>query len=168
RRFADADQRQKNSAAKAELGSWQGYWRCDLLLARGAIAAACDQAGRAREIAKQENWLSDTALHTLALGRTYLNLALSHAALHFLAASEHDDAHRALAQLREAVDGFHASGHVKFVPQGLLALAAFHRSVGDWDGAARDLDEVEEIAELGPMRLYLCDMALERTRLAFA
>jgi hypothetical protein len=50
----------------------------------------------------------------------------------------------------------------------LLARAAFHRSVGDWDGAARDLDEVEEIAEPGPMRLHLCDVALGRARLAFA
>ena len=42
------------------------------------------------------------------------------------------------------------------------------RALGDWDGGARDLDEVEEIAGPGPMRLYLCDMALERTRLALA
>ena len=42
------------------------------------------------------------------------------------------------------------------------------RALGDWDGAARDLDEVEEIAGPGPMRLYLCDMALERARLALA
>ena len=34
--------------------------------------------------------------------------------------------------------------------------------------AARDLDEVEEIAEPGPMRLFLCDLALERARLALA
>jgi hypothetical protein len=52
--------------------------------------------------------------------------------------------------------------------RGLLARAAFRRSVGDWPGAARDLDEVAEIAEPGPMRLRLCDMALERARLAFA
>jgi hypothetical protein len=57
---------------------------------------------------------------------------------------------------------------VDYFPLGLLARAAFRRSVGDWDGAARDLDEVEEIAEPGPMRLYLCDVALERARLAFA
>jgi hypothetical protein len=49
-----------------------------------------------------------------------------------------------------------------------LARAAFRRSVGDWGAAARDLEEVEEIAEPGPMRLFLCDMALERARLAFA
>ena len=53
-------------------------------------------------------------------------------------------------------------------PRGLLARAAFRRTVGDWAGAARDLDEVEEIAEPGPMRLYLCDCALERARLALA
>jgi hypothetical protein len=33
---------------------------------------------------------------------------------------------------------------------------------------ARDLEEVEEIAEPGPMRLFLCDMALERAQLALA
>jgi hypothetical protein len=54
------------------------------------------------------------------------------------------------------------------VPRGFLGRAAFRRSIGDWEGAARDLDEVEEIAEPGSMKLYLCDMALERTRLALA
>ena len=54
------------------------------------------------------------------------------------------------------------------IPRGLLARAAFRRAVGDWDGAARDLDEAQEIAEPGPMRLYLCDCALERARLALA
>ena len=34
--------------------------------------------------------------------------------------------------------------------------------------AARLNDEVGEVAELGPMRLFLCDLALERARLAFA
>ena len=70
-------------------------------------------------------------------------------------------------RLDEAVDGLRAAGEVT-VARGLLARAAFRRSVGDWDGASRDLDEVEEIAEPGPMRLFLCDMALERARLAFA
>src|SRR5260221_238333 len=34
--------------------------------------------------------------------------------------------------------------------------------------ASGNLEEVEEIAESGPMRLFLCDLALERVRLAFA
>ena len=86
-----------------------------------------------------------------------------------MAATARDDARTAHARLDEAVDGLRAAGANRIMsPRGLLARAAFRRSVGDWDGAARDLDEVEEIAEPGPMRLFLCDMALERARLAFA
>ena len=79
-----------------------------------------------------------------------------------------DDARAARARLEEAVEGLRTSGKNDFLPHGLLARAAFRRSIADWDGAARDLDEVEEIAEPGPMRLFLCDAALERARLAFA
>jgi hypothetical protein len=57
---------------------------------------------------------------------------------------------------------------VDFAPLGLLARAAFRRTVGDWDGAVRDLDEVDEIARPAPMQLWLCDMALERARITFA
>jgi hypothetical protein len=80
----------------------------------------------------------------------------------------HGDARTASARLDEAIDGLRAAATFDHVPRSLLARAAFRRSVGDWDGATRDLDEVEEIAEPGPMRLFLCDMALERARLAFA
>jgi hypothetical protein len=61
-----------------------------------------------------------------------------------------------------------SAGTTHHIPRGLLARAAFRRGVGDWESSARDLDEVEEIAEPGPMRLYLCAVALERARLAFA
>jgi hypothetical protein len=40
--------------------------------------------------------------------------------------------------------------------------------MGDWDTSARDLDQIEEIAEPGPMKVFLCDIAVERARLAFA
>ncbi len=79
-----------------------------------------------------------------------------------------DHVRTAQTRLGDAVDGVRTAGSLEFVPPALLARSAFRRSVGDWDGAARDLDEVEEIAEPGPMRLFLCDMALERARLAFA
>src|SRR5260370_19130272 len=79
-----------------------------------------------------------------------------------------DHVRTAQTRLGDAVDGVRTAGSLEFVPPALLARSAFRRSVGDWDGAARDLDEVEEIAEPGPMRLFLCDMALGRARLAFA
>ena len=68
----------------------------------------------------------------------------------------------------EAVEGLRGAGQNGYVARGLIARSAFRRSLGDWDGAARDLDEADEFAEPGPMRLYLCDLALERARLALA
>jgi len=103
----------------------------------------------------------------LTIGRAHLGRALA-SVVSLVSATTRDDARAAQVRLGEAVEGLRTAGQLDYVPRGLLARAAFRRSVGDWDGAARDLDEVEEIAEPGPMRLYLCDMALERARLAFA
>jgi hypothetical protein len=45
--------------------------------------------------------------------------------------------------------GWRPSSRAPATPSGLLAHAGFRRCVGDWPAAGRDLDEVEEIAELG-------------------
>jgi hypothetical protein len=168
--FADAERRQQERQPEYPLlYSLQGYLYCDLLLGKGDWAAARDRAARTLEWAKPQNFLLDIALDTLTLGRAHLGLALA-------AASERSDtvadrrcnARTACARLDEAIDGLRAAGHLQHISVGLIARAAFRRSIGDWQGAARDLDEVEEIAEQGPMKLYLCDMAIERARLAFA
>ena len=70
--------------------------------------------------------------------------------------------------IQKAVELLQAAADRAWVPRGLIARAAFRRVAGDFDGARRDLDEVEEIAEPGPMRLHLCDIALERARIALA
>ena len=169
RLFADAELRQKDRQADYPLlYSVQGFFYCDLLLARREWATARDRASRTLAWARPQNFLLDMALDTLTLGRAHLGLALDHVALTRPAAAARDDARTTAAQLRESVDGLRAAGTLHHVPRGHLARAAFRRSVGDWAGAARDLDEVEEIAEPGPMRLFLCDMALERARLALA
>jgi hypothetical protein len=52
----------------------------------------------------------------------------------------------------------------RFAPRPLFSRA-FRRSIGNWEGAARDLDELEEIAAaetMNPMKLLLCDMASGR------
>ena len=96
------------------------------------------------------------------LGRAHLALALQRPVADRSAETGH------AARLDEAVERLRASGLNYHVARGLIARAAFRRAIGDWDGAARDLDEAQEIAEPGPMRLYLCDIALERARLALA
>ncbi len=168
RAFADAERRHKKLHPIPLLISVRGYQYCDLLLAKGAWTSVRDRAGQTLKFAGRNNWLQDIALDTLTIGRAYLGMVLEQVAAQPRATTAHEEARAAAAWLAQALDAFRAAGQLDDVPRGHLARAALRRSVGDWDGAARDLDEVEEIAEPGPMRLFLCDMALERARLAFA
>ena len=131
-------------------------------------AAARGRAAQTVQWARTQNIVLDIALDTLTLGRAHLVLALLSLASRPSAETASADACVADAKLGEAVEGLRASGINSYLPRGLLARAAFRRAVGDMSGAARDCDEVEEIAEPGPMRLFLCDCALERARLALA
>lgn len=167
RLFADAERRQHELQPSFHLlYSPRGYEYCDLLLAKRDWQGAHDRATQTLDWAVAAADLESIALDRLTLGRSNLGLAL--AVVSRPAADRYPISHAALSQIDEAVEGLRASGILHHVPLGLLARARLRRSAGDWDGAARDLDEVEEIAELGPMKLYLCDMALERARLAFA
>lgn len=164
--FADAEARQqKRQPDYPLLYSLAGNQYCDLLLGQGAWAAARDRAAKTLEWVIAQNWLLDIGLDTLTLGRAHLGLALENVATQPAA---NDDARTGAARLEEAVDRLRAAGTSHHIPRGLLARAALRRSTGDWAGTARDLDEVAEIAGPGPMKLFLCDLALERARLAFA
>jgi hypothetical protein len=170
RLFANAENRQtKIQPDYPLLYSVQGYRYCDLLLAKSDVTAARDRAAKILEWESKTASPSplDRATLRLTLGRAHFGLALD-AASRQPAAIAQDDARTAQTRLGEAVEGLRAAGQLDDLPRGLLARAAFRRSIGDWAGAARDLDEVAEIAEPGPMRLHLCDMALGRARLALA
>jgi hypothetical protein len=167
--FAAAEKRQEKWQPKDPLlYSVRGFRYCDLLLAEDNHTAARDRATKTIVIARRNSWLLDIALDSLTLGRAHLGLALSPATAAEMSEAMPNNARAASARLNEAVDGLRSACQSEYIPPGLLARATWRRSIGDWDGAGRDLEEVEEIAELGPMRLYLCDMALERARLAFA
>jgi tetratricopeptide (TPR) repeat protein len=167
--------------------SLRGYQYCDLLLGGGepedgagldgvAGAAArrerckveryrqaCEEVrGRATyalEIAQHRRWLLDVALDHLSLGRAHLGLALTSPA----GAAGRDTA---ADHLDQAVAGLRQAGQEDDLPRGLLARAALRRLTGDPTGAAADLDEAEEIAGRGSMKLHLADVHLERTRLS--
>jgi tetratricopeptide (TPR) repeat protein len=167
RLFREAEQLQKKDRTDAILISTRGFQYCDLLLAMGHWSVARDRAVRTIIEATRGNWLLDIAQDTLTLGRAHFGQALEKVRRR-PPLTKCDDANIASAKLDESVERLRASGHNHYLPNGLLARAAFRRSAGDWDSAVRDLDEVEEIAEPAPMRLYLCDMTFERARLAFA
>ena len=171
RLFADAERLLKKRQPEYPLlYALRGYQYCDLLLARGEWLAVRDRATKILEweSASASPTLLDRATLRLALSRAHFGIALCDVLPPQPAATARENARATYALVGEAIEGLRATDILEFPPRGLLARSAFRRSVGDWDGAARDLDEVEEIAEPGPMRLFLCDMALERARLAFA
>ena len=167
--YADAERRQRQwRPGEPLLYSLRGYRYGDLLLSRGRAAEARDRAALTLELAHRTQRLLDVALNRLSFGRASLALALAGAPGAPSPSAGGDDARAADADLDEAVENLRAAGRNEHVCGGLIARAAFRHAIGDWDGAARDLDEAQEIAEPGPMRLYLCDCALERARLALA
>ena len=167
--FADAERRQRESEPEHPvLYSFRGHQYCDLLLSRQEAVTARDRAALTLQLSQAIQHVLRIALDTLVLGRAHLALALQSLASEASADFARDDARTAAARLEEAVQGLWASGELVWVTRGLLARAAYRRIAGDWDGAARDLDDAQEIAEPGPMRLYLCDCALERARIALA
>jgi hypothetical protein len=155
------------------LYSLQGFQYCDLLLAdseRSAWRASPQPAldARAREVERRagqtlawvtgQRWLLDIALDHLTLGRASLFRALL--------GDEHDEAIRtARDDVNAAVDGLRRAGQQDYLPRGLLTRAWLLAVTRDLDGAATDLGEAQEIAERGPMGLFLADVHLYRGRL---
>jgi tetratricopeptide (TPR) repeat protein len=167
--FVEADQMQQGYQPDFPLlYSSRGYQYCDLLISQGRALEALDRATRTLPAARQDGGLLTIALDTLTLGRAHLLLSLRSVSVGNSVVSDGDEERPLGDSFDEAIEGLRASGLSEYVPRGLLARAAFRRAVGNWDGAARDLDEAQEIAEPGPMRLYRCDIALERARLALA
>jgi hypothetical protein len=174
---AAGDREKASALERRQRESWRaypllhalaGYHYCDLLVSMGRAAEARARAAQTLEWARPRKIVLNAALDNLTLGRAGLALALQGLESSSSSETAGDHARTSAARLDEAVEGLRASGQNAEVPRGLLARAALRRAGGDWEGAARDLDEAEEIAEPGPMRLYLCDCALERARLALA
>jgi hypothetical protein len=193
RRFGDVERRQRELDRRLPLlHGITGYFYCDLLLDKGHWEGAHDRATNSTKIGRKVGWVLEVGLDALTLARIQLGKAIKGIEAQGRSSTEvsrfglsnwfHWKAHSAgpkwthvrdgvqttRALLNESVDRLRTSGRDDYIPCVLLARAALHRSIGDWAGTARDLDEVEEIAEPGQMRLFLCDMALERVRLFFA
>jgi hypothetical protein len=97
----------------------------------------------------------------LTLGRA----ALYAAVLEGLASDQLDPCSQSL---QHAVDDLHRAGRQHYLPRGLLTRAWLHSVTGARtgpDSAQSDLDEAFEIAERGPMPLFIADILLHRARL---
>jgi tetratricopeptide (TPR) repeat protein len=167
--FIEAEHRQqKYQPAFPMLYSLRGHNFCDLLQAKHDYNIVHDRASKILEWETESDPLLDRALVRLALGRASHGQALLSASSKSGERASGNKAHSAYAWFGEVNEGLRLVGALEFIPRGLLAGAAFRISVGDWERAGRDLEEVEEIAEPGPMKLFLCDVGFQRARLAFA
>ena len=69
-------------------------------------------------------------------------------------------------QFNDAISILRNAEHALFLAQGYICRANFRTTQGNWTLATIDLNEAEEIATVGPMRLLLADIAIQRARIA--
>ena len=70
-----------------------------------------------------------------------------------------------LPPVADAVNGLRAAGTMDHLPRGLLTASLYHFVRGEHDLAEKHLTEAQQIAERGPMPLFLADIHLTRARL---
>jgi tetratricopeptide (TPR) repeat protein len=75
---------------------------------------------------------------------------------------------RAMDYLNRAVTGLRESGDQDMLALALIKRAECYRYMKQYANAWDDLKEAEEIAEMGGMKLHLCDYHLEAGRLCAA
>jgi hypothetical protein len=97
------------------------------------------------------------------------HLTLGRAAL-YAAILENSAVRNAQSEIDAAVSGLGRAGMQQYLPRGLLSRAWLRSLTGARTGlesAQSDLAEAWEIAERGPMKLFLADIHLYRARLFF-
>jgi hypothetical protein len=185
-RRADAQARFRESEAiQAELEpgypllySLGGFLYCDLLLgeaertawrrlvlgADGELAGSRTRIDACSAVVERAThtlrWAEDGDASLLSIGLEHLTHARASLCRAILRGETPSREH-----VREAVDFLRRGGEQRLLPLGLLTRALFRAVTADFDGAREDLDEALEIAERGPMRLYLADIYLHRARL---
>jgi tetratricopeptide (TPR) repeat protein len=184
-RFRDAERMQADLEPKYPLlYSLRGFQYCDLLMAEPERAVwrlvldpefVSPELGQIepcrvveRRTVKVLEWQEmmrgapqlDFALHHLTLGRVALCATILEGA--GLSSKTSD-----LGHVETGLNSLRRLGVLHHLPRGLLARAMLRALSGDPAGAQSDLDEAHDIAERGPMRLFLADIHLHRARLFF-
>jgi hypothetical protein len=186
-RVREAEQMQaKGQPGYPLLYSMQGFIYCDLLLTEAERAAwqmrNAERGMRNAELIEACRAVSERAAQTLKIGvrdQVLLEIALDHLTLGraalYAAALSSDSAtpssfNLPTSHLDSAVSGLRRAGTQYEIPRALLTRAWLRSLTGAGTGpesAQSDLDEAWEIAERGPMKLFLADIHLYRARLFF-
>jgi hypothetical protein len=178
--FAEAEQMQQQWQPRFEvLYSLQGFRYCDWLLAPAEQAAwqnlldphlskseaqfsdGLADVGRraitAFSFAVHDEWPLDIAIHFLTLARVRLIRAIL--------ANPIPQPTLDLRHVAAAVNVLRAVVRYDYLPLGLLTASLYHFVRGEHDLARKHLAEAQQIAERGPMPLFLADIHLHRARM---
>jgi hypothetical protein len=169
------------AAASIPAPSSSGAESCSVLPHSKTLRAVKQRAAQIFEWRKLPNWnpahdpLLDIALDHLTLGRAALYAAILEGGAGYLrpaAPWRGEGTAPGLATARReldaAVDGLRRAGTMHWIPVALFTRAWCRTVTGARTGsssAQSDLDEAWEIAERGPMPLFLADVHLHRARL---
>lgn len=180
--FAEAERMQQERQPQFDLlYSTRGFQYCDWLL------APAEQAGWRhwlnQPLSNSKSQISDglakverRAMTTLGWATQFgflLEIALDHLTLARVglirAIPDADPTNPQptldLPHVAAAVNGLRAAGTMDQLPRGLLTAALYHCVRGEQDLAQKHLAEAQQIAERGPMPLFLADVHLTRARL---
>ncbi len=150
----------------AERAAWQlicgtGVWLAKKRHRDDEHAAICAEVERRANTTLSwvipKDWLLDIALDHLTLARAGLYRAILSNPL--------PQPTLDLPHVVAAINGLRIAGAMHHVPKGLLTAALYHFVRGDTVAARTALDHAQQIAERGPMPLYLADVHLYRARL---
>ncbi|HEX7722035.1 MAG TPA: SEFIR domain-containing protein [Pyrinomonadaceae bacterium] len=185
-RFKEAEESEiKRRQGCKILTSIGGVDFCDLLLAeperaawRGAntmhertsgLIDACDKVLKRAQLALEYD--KDQEFSGLTISLDQLTLSRSALCKSILSANPSWDHQSLLNDIDNAVNGLRLAGTQHHLPRGLLTRSWLRFIEGAETGggsAQEDLDEAWEIAERGPMRLFMADIHLYRARLFHA
>ncbi|HEX4955089.1 MAG TPA: hypothetical protein VF017_16995 [Thermoanaerobaculia bacterium] len=175
-RFREAERMQAERQPKYPLlYSPQGFPFCDLLLGDAERTAWRVVLGTGREQSRG----AELCLEVEGRGRkmfewrlpadSLLEIALDHLTLAraklYRAILEGTGLAATATELAQAVDGLRRAGDITRLPPALLTRALLHHLQANPEAARADLAEAQELAERGPMPLFLADVHLHRARL---
>jgi hypothetical protein len=185
--FAEADQMQKERQTQIyRLDAARGFRYCEWLLAPAERAswralvrgtdfqtvkdphARHDLANICFEVEQRAmttlTWAVENQTGLLSIALDHLTLA-RRALIWAILAHPLPQPTLDVPHVAAAVDGLRSSGRIDHLPKGLLTAALYHFVRGDAASTRAPLDEAQDIAERGPMPLYLADIHLHRARL---
>ncbi|GAA4798502.1 toll/interleukin-1 receptor domain-containing protein [Lysobacter hankyongensis] len=178
--FAEAERMQQERQPEFDLlYSVQGFRYCDWLLAPAEQAAWQHLLNQPISNSKSQisEYLAEVerrAMTTLSWStprNLLLDIALDHLTLarvgliRALLANPLPQPTLDLPHVAAAVSGLRAAGLMNHLPRGLLTASLYHFVRGEHALALKHLAEAQQIAERGPMPLFLADIHLHRARM---